>query len=86
MLIFIPVIMQVQKDKRIPPMFLHRLFSWLRRKRRGSTLPQDEPGIVISTRMKELVPIESANTVETPFTDPANEDDEIGENREKFGT
>jgi hypothetical protein len=67
-------------------MFLHRLLSWIRRKSRGSTLPQDEPGVVISTRLKELLPVESPTTGGTTSMDSHNEDDESEMNREKFGT
>jgi len=67
-------------------MFLHRLLSWIRREGRGSSLLQDEPGVVISTLLKELLPVNSPKTVETAFTEPQSEDDEIRVNREKFGT
>ena len=85
-LTFIPWLHGPRVQAESSPMFLHRLLSWIRREGRGSTLPQDEPGVVISTRLKELLPVESAKTVETPFTDPPSEDDENRVNREKFGT
>jgi hypothetical protein len=67
-------------------MFLHRLLSWIRSKSRGPTLPQDEPGVVISTRLKELLPVESPNTGGMTSVDSHNEGDKGEMNREKFGT
>ena len=67
-------------------MFLHGLLSWIRRKSRGSTLPQDEPGVVISRRLKELVPLERPKPVETALTDPQSEEDESRDEPREFGT
>jgi hypothetical protein len=65
-------------------MLLHRLLSWIRG--RGSTLSPDEPGAVISTRLKELLPVKNPSTVETARPDPQSEEDENRTKREKFGT
>jgi len=67
-------------------MSLQRLLTWIRTKRRGSTLPEDEPGVVISTRLKELLQIKGPKPVETTSTESPNEDDENQLNRDKFGT
>lgn len=68
-------------------MFLQRLLAWIRMKRRGSTQSQDDAGVVISTRLKELLPVKNPEPVETTFTEsPNNEDDRNQLNREKFGT
>jgi hypothetical protein len=64
-------------------MSLRRLLAWIGTKRRGSTQPQDEPGVVISTRLKELLQVKSPKPVET--TEP-REDDKNQMNRDKFGT
>jgi hypothetical protein len=67
-------------------MFLHRLLSWI--KTRGNVSPQlqDEPGVVLSKRLKELLPVERPKPVETPFTAPQSEEEENRTNCEKFGT
>jgi hypothetical protein len=67
-------------------MSLHRLLAWIRTKRRGSTQPQDEPGVVISTRLKELRQVKSPKPVESASTEPHREDDQNQMNRDKFGT
>jgi len=64
-------------------MSLRRLLAWIGTKRRGSTQPQDEPGVVISTRLKELLQVENPKPVETATH---SEDDENQMNRDKFGT
>jgi len=55
-------------------MLLPRLLSWIRG--RGSTRSPDEPGAVISTRLKELLPVKNPNTAETARPDPQSEEDE----------
>jgi hypothetical protein len=67
-------------------MSLHRLLEWIRAKRRGSTQPQDEPGVVISTRLKELLPVKNLKPIETASTQPESEDDKDQMNCDKFGT
>jgi len=67
-------------------MSLRRLLAWIGTKRHGSTQPQDEPGVVISTRLKELLQVESPKPVETATLEPHSEDDENQMNRDKFGT
>jgi hypothetical protein len=68
------------------PMFLQRLLAWIRMKRRGSTQYQDETGVVISTRLKELLQVKNPEPVETTSTESPSEGDENQLNREKFGT
>ena len=46
-------------------MSLQRLLAWIRTKRRGSTQSQDDPGVVISTRLKELLQVKNPKLVET---------------------
>ena len=67
-------------------MSLRRLFAWIRTKRRGSTPPQDELGVMISTRLKELLQFESPVPAETATLEPHSEDDENQTNRDRFGT
>ena len=67
-------------------MSLQRLLAWIKKKRRGSTQSQDESGVVISTRLKELLQVKNLEPVETTFTESSNEDDQTQLNREKFGT
>jgi hypothetical protein len=67
-------------------MLLQRLLAWIRTKRRGSTQPQDEPGVVISTRLKELLQVKNPKPVETTSTESPDEDDQNQLNRDKFGT
>jgi hypothetical protein len=67
-------------------MLLHRLLSWTRSKGRGLPLPQIEPGVVISKRLKELLPVESPTIGGTTSMESHNADDEREMNREKFGT
>jgi hypothetical protein len=67
-------------------MFLQRLLAWIRMKRRGSTQSQDDPGVVISTRLKELLQVKNPKPVETTSTESPNEDDQNQLNRDKFGT
>src|ERR1700758_1088919 len=70
----------------LPPMFMHRLLSWIRTTGNVSPEPQDEPGIIISRRLKELVPVERPKPVETVLTESPSEEEENRTNREKFGT
>ena len=67
-------------------MFMHRLLSWIRTTGNVSPEPQDEPGIIISRRLKELVPVERPKPVETVLTESPSEEEENRTNREKFGT
>lgn len=67
-------------------MLLHRLFSLIRSIGRGWTLPPNEPGVVISSRLKALLPVKNPKTVETTGPDPQGKEDENRINREKFGT
>ena len=67
-------------------MLLQRLLAWIRMKRRGSTQSQDDPGVVISTRLKELLQVKSPKPAETASPEPPIEDDENQMNRDKFGT
>lgn len=67
-------------------MSFQRLLSWMRRKGHGSTLPVDEPGVIISKRLKELLPAKSRETVEIAFGERRNENDESGMEPKKFGT
>ena len=67
-------------------MFLQRLLAWMRMKRRGSTQSQDDPGVVISTRLRELLQVKNPEPVETTSTESPNEDDQNQLNRDKFGT
>ena len=55
-------------------------------KRRGSIQYQDDPGVVISTRLKELLQVKNPEPVETTSTESPNEDDQNQMNRDKFGT
>ena len=55
-------------------------------KRRGSTQSQDDPGVLISTRLKELLQVKHPEPVETTSTESPNEDDQNQLNRDKFGT
>ena len=50
-------------------MSLQRLLAWIRTKRRGSTQSQDDPGVVISTRLKELLQVKNPEPVETTSTE-----------------
>ena len=67
-------------------MLLQRLLAWIRMKRRGSPQSQDDSGVVISTRLKELLQVKSPKPVETASTELPSEDDENQTNRDKFGT
>ncbi len=67
-------------------MSLQRLLAWIRTKRRGSTQSQDDPGVVISARLKELLQVKNPEPVETTSTESPNEDDQDQLNRDKFGT
>ncbi len=67
-------------------MFLQRLLAWIRTKRRGSTQSQDDSGVVISTRLKELLQVKNPEPDKTTSTESSNEDQETQLNREKFGT
>jgi hypothetical protein len=67
-------------------MLWHRLLSWIRTKGNVSPQPQDEPGAVISRRLKELVPLERPKPVETAFADPQSEEDENRDESREFGT
>jgi hypothetical protein len=64
-------------------MSLHGLLTWIRVKRRGSTQPQDEPGVVISTRLKELLQIKKPNPVEIASMQCQSEDNQNEMNRDK---
>ena len=67
-------------------MSLQRLLAWIRTKRRGSIQSEDEPGVVISKRLKELLQVKSLKLVETNSTESHSEDDQNHLNRDKFGT
>jgi hypothetical protein len=68
-------------------MSLQRLLAWIRRKHVGSSQPRDEAGIVISTRLKELLQDKTPDPIKTTSTEsPNNEDDQKQLNRDKFGT
>jgi ABC-type lipoprotein release transport system permease subunit len=67
-------------------MSLQRLRAWIKKKRRGSTQSQDESGVVISKRLKELLQVKNPEPVETTSPESSNEDDQTQLNREKFGT
>ena len=67
-------------------MLLHRLLSWIRGKGQGATRPQEEPGVVITARLKELVPDHNPKDVRAEFPAPENEEDKKRKDRDKFGT
>jgi len=67
-------------------MSLQRLRAWIKKKSRGSTQSQDESGVVISKRLKELLQVKNPEPVETTSAESSNEDDQTQLNREKFGT
>ena len=67
-------------------MSLQRLLAWIRTKRRGSTQSQDDTGVVISTRLKELLQVKNPHPVEATSTESHNEDDQNQLNRDTFGT
>jgi len=67
-------------------MSLQRLLAWIKTKRRGSTQSQDDSGVVISTRLKELLQVKNPEPDKTTSTESSNEDQETQLNREKFGT
>jgi len=67
-------------------MFLQRLFAWIRTKRRGSTQSQDDLGVVISTRLKQLLPVKDPKPVDTASTQPPSKDSQNEKNRDRFGT
>jgi len=73
-------------------MSLQRLLAWIRTKRRGSTQSQDDLGVVISARLKELLQVKNPEPVETTSTESPNEDDQdqrgprANENRAGFLT
>ena len=67
-------------------MSLQRLLAWIRTKRRGSPQSQDDSGVVISTRLKELLQVKNPKLVETDSTESHSEDDQNHLNRDKFGT
>ena len=67
-------------------MSLYRLLAWIRAKRRGSPHPQDEAGVVISTRLKELLQVKDPKSVETASTQTHSEDNQGEVNRDRFGT
>jgi hypothetical protein len=67
-------------------MLLHRLLSWIRGKGHGATHPQEEPGVVITARLKELVPNHNPKDVRAAFPAPENEEDKKHIDRERFGT
>jgi len=51
-------------------MSLYGLLAWIRAKRRDSTHPQDEPGVVISTRLKELFQVKDRKSAGAASTQP----------------
>jgi len=55
------------------------------RKGHRLTLPADEPGVIISKRLKELLPAESRKTVEIAFGEHRNENENSGMEPKKFG-
>jgi len=66
-------------------MSLQRLLAWIKTKRRASTQSPDEPGVVIYTRLKELLQVKNPEPVETTSESPyENDQDQL--NRDKFGT
>ena len=67
-------------------MSLQRLLAWIRTKRRGSTQPQDDPGVVISTRLKELLQVKRPGQGETISAGTPSEDHQTQLKRDKFGT
>ena len=67
-------------------MSLQRLLAWIRTKRRGSPQSQDDSGVVISTRLKELLQVKNPKLVEINSTESQGEDDQNHLNRDKFGT
>jgi hypothetical protein len=67
-------------------MSLQRLLAWIRRKHVGSSQLRDESGVVISTRLKELLQDETPKPVKITSTESPNEDDQNQLNRDKFGT
>ncbi len=85
-LMFRDVFIGVEKEAGSSPMSMQRLLAWIRMKRRGSTQCQDEPGVVISVRLKELLQVKNPEPVETTSTESPNEDDQDQLNRDKFGT
>jgi len=58
----------------------------MRRKDHGSALPVDEPGVIISKRLKELLPARSRETVEITIGERRNENDKSGMEPKEFGT
>jgi len=67
-------------------MSLQRLVAWIRTKRRSWTQSQAEPGVVISTRLKELLQVRNPEPVETTSKKSLNKDDQDQLKRHKFGT
>ena len=67
-------------------MYLQRLRAWMRMKRRRSTPSQDDTGVVISARLKELLQVKNPQPFETTSTESPNEDGQDQLNRDKFGT
>ncbi len=67
-------------------MSLQRLLAWIRTKRRGSTQSQDESGVVISARLRELLQVKDPGPVKTISTEFPIDDDQDRLNRGKFGT
>jgi hypothetical protein len=68
------------------PMLLQRFLVWIKMRHRGATQSQDDPGFVISTRLKELLQAKNPESIETTSTVSPNEDDQNQLNRDKFGT
>jgi len=64
-------------------MFLQWLLAWIRTKRRGSTQSQDDLGVVISTRLKQLLPVKDPKPAPTQ---PPSKDSQNEKNRDRFGT
>jgi len=66
-------------------MSLYSWVSWIKKKHRVST-QLDDTGVVISTRLKELLQVKDHHPTEATSTDLPNEGDQNQLNRDKFGT
>lgn len=67
-------------------MSVYRFLAWIRAKRAGSTQPELEEGVIISTRLRELRDVTKCNPSETGSTQIESEDDRDKRNHDKFGT
>jgi len=56
------------------------------RKSHKLTLPADEPGVIISKRLNELLPAENRKRVEIALGEHRNESEKSGMESKKFGT